>query len=434
MDPTKNVGMTKLFHKIASITAFYTIANGIEALSPIFLAIILTRLVSPQDYGLWVLFISVVTFLRPIVNLSIQDALKMRFYEMDGDERSRFVLSALFLSSASALLLAVVFWLFGGLLSQLLKFPLEWMISIVFAAYLYACFYFILAFNQFAELRARFIGLQFLQTISGFTIIAFLVYQGFNWQGVIVGKIAGLLIACGLGLYWLSDSLKFKFVLPERREFLRMIRFGLLYLPAGFGLVAVPLTDRLIVSHLLGLDQNGLYGVAALFGSALYIVINGFLFAWMPWLFKRLGQSDENYKKEVSAISAGFIVLLPILGVIFYGVAVIAAPVLIGEAFKASFSLIPWAIAGTISMGYFYHNQAFLHFRKAVVGMSVSSLVCIILNAILSYYGALHYGVTGVLAATIGAFISAALISGMFAGFHAGFFGNRFVNSSQSAG
>ena len=76
--------------------------------------------------------------------------------------------------------------------------------------------------------------------------------------------------------------------------------------------------------------------------------------------------------------------------------------------------MIPWAIAGIVSMGYFYHNQAYLLYNKAILSMSLSSIACIILNAIFSYYGAIYYGTTGVFAATVAAFLIAAMISAAF--------------------
>ena len=410
--------MYKLLRRLAGISLFYSFANSIEALSPFFLAILLTRFLAPEDYGIWVLFLSLVGFLRPIVNLTIQDALKMQFYEMDRQKQATFVVSALYISIGSALALALVTVLFNDSLSALVSFPAPWLISIVVATYLNVNFYFILAFNQFAEKRSRFIALQFVQSLSSLAIIATLVFLGWSWQGVILGKIAGLGIACLVGFVWLAEELRLDLRTACRDQMKSLIRFGLLYLPTGFGLVAVPLTDRLIISHVLGLGENGLYGVASLFGSALFVAINGFLHAWMPWLFKRLGELQANYRKEVTSVSLSFILLLPALGIFFYLVSMIAAPYLIGPSFAKSFDLIPWAIAGTVAMGYFYHNQAFLHLRKAVLPMSISSLSCILLNVYLSYYGAILYGVAGVLAATIAAFAVSSVISGIYITFH----------------
>ena len=153
--------------------------------------------------------------------------------------------------------------------------------------------------------------------------------------------------------------------------------------------------------------------VAALFGSAVFVVINGILFAWMPWLFRNLGEWRDKYR-EIITVSVLFLGMLPIGGVIAHYVAGQFAPLIIGSKFDSAFHLIPWAIAGAVSMGYFYHNQAYLLYKKAILPMSLSSITCITLNVIFSYYGAIHYGMIGALAATIAAFLIAALISASF--------------------
>ena len=405
--------MYKLLKKLAKNSAFYTFANSIEAFSPFLLAILLTRQLTPDEYGVWVLFIALVTFLRPVINLTIQDALRMHFYEMDDAERARFVWSSFCLTTICTASLVAITLALSHPLSAALSLPAEWLVTIPVAAYLYAVFYFLLAYNQFAHDRGRFLSLHMVQTTASLAFIAFLVFNGWGWPGVVIGKIAGLAIGCAAGIYWLATGLQFADVLRQPPQLSRLAKFGLMYLPTGMGLVAIPLTDRLIVTHVLGLAENGLYGVAALFGSAVFVVINGFLHAWMPWLFRSL--TDWQGKcREIITVSMVFLVLLPLGGVIANFVAGLIAPLIIGSQFDSAFHMIPWAIAGTVSMGFFFHNQAYLHFKKAILPMSLSSIACITLNAIFSYYGALHYGVIGVLAATIAAFLVAALISASF--------------------
>ncbi|MGI9463854.1 MAG: lipopolysaccharide biosynthesis protein [Aestuariivirgaceae bacterium] len=405
--------MYNLLKKLAQNSAFYTFANSIEAFSPFLLAIILTRLLTPGEYGVWVLFIALVTFLRPVVNLTIQDALRMHFYEMDEPERASFVWSSFCLTSICTAAIVVATVVFAVPLSAAVSFPVEWLVSIPIAAYLFATFYFLLAYNQFAHDRRRFLGLHVIQTAASLAFISVLVFNGWSWPGVVIGKIAGLAVGCAAGIFWLFAGLHFADTIRQPPQLRRLARFGLLYLPTGMGLVAIPLTDRLIVTHVLGLAENGLYGVAALFGTAVFVVINGILHAWMPWLFRNL-PDWHNRRREIIIVSAVFLGLLPIGGFIASVLAQPIAPWIIGSGFTAAFVMIPWAIAGTVSMGFFFHNQAYLHFKKAVLPMSLSSATCITLNAIFSYYGAIHYGVTGVFAATIGAFLVAGLISASF--------------------
>jgi O-antigen/teichoic acid export membrane protein len=406
--------MYDLLKKLSQNSAFYTFANSIEAFSPFLLAIILTRQLAPAEYGVWVLFIALVTFLRPLVNLTVQDALRMHFYEMDDAERARFVWSSLWLTTVCAAIFVAISLVFARPLSTALSLPAEWLVTIPIAAYLYAFFYFVLAFKQFDQKRRRFLSLHVIQTTASLIFITFLVINGSGWPGVVIGKICGLAVGCAVGAFWLAKDLPFGKILTQPPHIIRLAKFGLVYLPTGMGLVAIPLTDRLIVTHVLGLAENGLYGVAALFGIAVFVAINGILHAWMPWLFRSLVDWRAQ-RREIVTVSLIFLAILPLGGIIAYFIAMPLAPIIIGNQFDGAFHMIPWAIAGTVSMGYFFHNQAYLLYKKAVLPMSLSSFTCIVLNAVLSYYGAIEYGVIGVLAATIGAFLISALISAAFA-------------------
>lgn len=408
-----SVGRKGVLSSLAKNSVFYTFANSIEAAAPILLAIVLTRLLEPSEYGVWVLFIALVSFMRPIINLSVQDALRMHFYEMNIDERARFVWGSFCLSLVCLCIIVAVLWSISSLASRYLNFPQDWLVTVPFAAFLYASFYFLLAYFQFSENRLRFLLLHILQTSASLAVIAVLVWHSRGWQAVVMGKIIGLALAVVIGAYWLSKGINFSKDVLQKPRIAKLMRFGFLYIPTGMGLVAIPLTDRIIVTEMLGLAENGLFGAAALFGSAVYVIINGFIHAWMPWLFRTLADPTDN-RLTITRVSIFFYLGLPFVGLVLYLVAMYIAPLIIGSAFNDAFKLIPWAIAGTIAMGYFFHNQAFLHYRRAVVAMSTCSFYCIVSNAVLSYFGAIYFGTAGVFYATVAAFMSAALLCGIF--------------------
>lgn len=408
-----SVGKSGVFKSLIQSSIFYTFANAIEAAAPILLAIVLTRLLEPNEYGVWILFIALVTFIRPIINLSVQDALRMHFYEMNIEERARFVWGSLCLSLVCLCVIATALWVTASFASSHLNFPKDWLVTVPFAAFLYASFYFLLAYFQFSQNRMRFLLLHVVQTSASLAIIAAFVWHNNGWQAVVIGKITGLALAVFIGAYWLSKGLRFSKDVLKKPRMAKLMKFGFLYLPTGMGLVAIPLTDRIIVTEVLGLAENGLFGAAALFGSAVYVVINGFIHAWMPWLFRSL--ADPGVKTgSITRVSIFFYLGLPLVGLLLYIITIFIAPLLIGSAYTEAFELIPWAIAGTVAMGYFFHNQAFLHFRRAVVAMSTCSFYCIVSNAMLSYYGAIYYGTVGVFYATVLAFASAAILCGLF--------------------
>ena len=75
----RNAFTSKAKKFLALQSLFYAFANSIEALVPFLLAPILTRMLDPSGYGVWVLFVTYATFMRPVVGLTTQDAIRMRF-------------------------------------------------------------------------------------------------------------------------------------------------------------------------------------------------------------------------------------------------------------------------------------------------------------------------------------------------------------------
>ena len=153
----------KSFLALQSI--FYAFANGIEALVPFLLAPILTRMLDPTGYGIWVLFITYATFLRPIVGLTTQDAIRMRFYDFDQEKLDRFTHTALFVMMVLAVFVSIVTLMFGPALAAATKFPEAWLVSIVVAAFLYEVFYTVLALQQFHNRRKAFLGTQVILSL-----------------------------------------------------------------------------------------------------------------------------------------------------------------------------------------------------------------------------------------------------------------------------
>lgn len=403
-----------LLRRIYTSSIIYALANSIEALAPFVLSVVLTRKLSTDEYGVWVLFIALFTFLRPVISLSVHDALKMHYFEMERKSLSEFILSSAFLASSITLLLACLSILGKGQLSVWLKFPEEWIVSIVLTAYLYSIFHFLLTFNQFENNKKRFILLHVIQSGISILMAITLVIYGWSWKGAIIGKSSGLLIAAGFGAIWLVRDIRFRINEKVILKFKELIKFGVHYLPTGLSLVLVPLTDRMIITHFLGLSQNGLYGVAALFGSAFFIAINGFLYAWMPWLFRRLMKYDLRNQAEIRLVSFSFLLLLPVVAFGFYFFCMLVAPFIIGSSFYNAFELIPWVLSAVVMQGYFLHNQAFLLFKKYAVIISSCSFLCVILNIVLSYLWALSYGVKGVIVATAVSYLVSAIISCFF--------------------
>lgn len=189
---------TKGFLALQSL--FYAVANSIEALVPFLLAPILTRALDPTQYGLWVLFITYATFLRPIVGLTTQDAIRMRFYDLDQKQLDQFTHTALYVMMTMAVIVSGVTLLFRDTLAEAAKFPANWLIGVVAAAFVFEVFYTALALQQFHNRRKSFLMTQVVQAGLSIALISAFLLTGWDWRGVILGRTAGMMIATLISL------------------------------------------------------------------------------------------------------------------------------------------------------------------------------------------------------------------------------------------
>ena len=398
---------------LALQSLFYAFANSIEALVPLLLAPILTRMLDPTGYGIWVLFITYATFMRPIVGLTTQDAIRMRFLDFDQKQLDQFTHTALFVMVALAIFVTLVSVVFGDLLAAATKFPQAWLVSIVVAALLYEVFYMVLALQQFHNRRKEFLLTQVIQAVLSMAFIVMFLSSGWDWRGVVLGRMLGMAIAAMYSLRSLGFSIPTLFKIPERSFYRNIASFGVGYWPAGAVVMVVGTTDKVIAAHFLGVEASAMYGVAALFASAFWMVNYSFVMAWTPWLFRKLKAAAEDGLQEVASVSLLYFVLGSLAAVSFYFFAVLFAPILLGEAFHSAISLLPYIMIAIVLQGFFMHNMKFLHFDKSIEMMSAFSVLTIGLNIWLSVLWAQSMGIRGIMLATAVSFGAAFIISGV---------------------
>jgi O-antigen/teichoic acid export membrane protein len=394
-------------------SVFYAVANSIEALVPFLLAPVLTRTLDPTEYGIWVLFITYATFLRPIVGLTTQDAIRMRFLDFDQSQLDRFTHTVLFVMMTMAIVVSAATYLFRDTLGVVATFPAGWLVSVVIAAFLFEVFYTALALQQFHNRRKAFMATQIIQAVLSISLISAFLLAGWDWRGVILGRMIGMAVAALISLRSLGYGPALFFRLPPRSFYRDIASFGVMYWPAGMVIMAVAMTDKVVAAQYLGVSASAMYGVAALFASAYWVVNYSFVLAWTPWLFRKLKSAPIDGVGEVLSVSILYFILAAIAGAAFYFVSLLIAPILLGEAFHSAIPLMGYIMLAIVLQGYFIHNLKFLHFEKDVRVMSLCSALTIVLNIWLSVRWAPEAGVRGIMLATAVSFGVTFLISGM---------------------
>lgn len=395
-------------------SALYTLAVGIEALVPFALLPILTRMLTPSDYGVWIIFVALYSFIRPLVTLNLQDAIRSHFLQLSESGVHGLVVGALLLSTGMTVVLGVLFTLFSAELATLTHFPEQWLWAAPVTAYAYGIFYLFLAVFQFRGDVSNFIRFQLLQAGLGLLLVVFFLYFGFDWRGAVLGRIAGVTITAILA--WPVIAKTFGLAINSDIAWRKLLSFGLKYLPVGVGVVVVPLTNRLFVAHYAGIEQAGFLGIASLFGSALGLVTTGYLFAWQPRLFRALQADSSNAERsEVKAFFVFFSLLFPAVGAILIVASQIALPLLVPSTYLAAIPLIGISIWGGVAQAYFEQSQTVLLGERREGEMSLVYLLVMSLNVLLNIYWVESQGCQGALQATCVSFLVGAAVSSIFA-------------------
>lgn len=411
---------------------FYAFANGIEALVPFLLAPILTRSLEPAEYGIWVLFITYATFLRPIIGLTSQDAIRMRFYDFDPKQLYQYTHTIFYVMMVSVCVGTVLVFLFMDQLAFISKFPAAWLVTIVIAAFLFEAFYTALALHQFHANRVGFLLTQVIQAVCSISFMVIFLLLDWGWQGVIFGRMIGLSVATLISLRFLGYSPKIFFKMPQRSFYRNIARFGLIYWPTGMVLMAMGMVDKVVAAHYIGLEASGLYGVAALFASAFWVVNQSFFLAWTPWLFRRLGNLAEAKSRDILSVSMLYFTFATLIAGVIYFVSITVAPFLLGESFHRAIPFVGYMITAMLMQGFFFHNMKFLHFEKKILLMSGLSVLAIILNIWLSILWVSESGLQGIMLATIVSFGSIFILTSLMIVIGFLFSGPRNRNTAES--
>ena len=316
--------------------ATYSAANVLVAVFPLLLVPILTRLLSPHDYGVVALFMAAASFLGMIVGLGVQGLVPIQYPRLDRAGIAQLVTACLAVAGASLVGVDLLLVLAPPWLTEASGVPLRWML----VASAFAAMQFVIALRlsvlQAQNRSGRYAALQIVQTLLGAALsITLIVLAAMAWQG----RVAGLVAASALLTVTALAGLRRDGLLVARAEarFVRMAtRYGVSLLPHAFGGLALAISDQVVVAALLGTDAAGLFAVALSIAGAIKVVTIALNRAWAPWLYEHLPTFDDASRRRVVRLTWAYFAIVAV-GSVAFGLLVPAVMAwLVGPTFAAS--------------------------------------------------------------------------------------------------
>lgn len=371
----------------------YLAANILSALIGFAMLPIVTRVLTPSEYGVFSIFQSLSAAAGIFVGLNSQGLLLRKIFVNSE-------VAGLKAYVTLTILVALLSWLFSALLSLLIFNIIE--IELTFFQSLLAItlslFVFIVrirtvlyqGFEQPIFYAFYQVGGAFLIFVS---VILFVVYFEYGVDGRIVGAVIGPLFFSFLAIYSLIRN-KLIVLMFSKRVLKEILDFGMPLLPHAIFGVSFLYVDRWVIAANLGYDSVGIYGAILQIVAPVTLLFDAFNKAYVPWLYKKLA----NEKRDFSLLKHQIMVLFVIVvgAIIAFFVLKYVSSFILPENYQAPDSVMFYVFISIVFLGFYQMPNNVLFFFKKTGSVSVVTGIGFLIYLIALYFTIEPFGLTGV--------------------------------------
>ena len=391
----------------------YFLMKGAAGLVGLFTIIIFTRLLSPNDYGIYAILLSGISICHAIFFYWLSLSLG-RFYVREKAQLGQLISTigyGFFLASLFSLLV----WGLGVLFFQDISW-LKWLFFLPPLVISYSWFELNLRIANVNIDPAMYGYISFAKASLGL-LIGSLLYFYFGLNGLFSGIVLSAFVA---PLFWMRGTWKMLHInLIDYKVFKRFLSYGLpLAITISLTLV-VDSSDRFLIAAMIGEEQAGLYSASYhLVVQTMGFVAAAIYLAAFPMLVRDIETKNSgNIKLGLSQyITLLIAVIVPLL-VIFIALSGNISIAVFGRPFRDSATLlmpiIAFGIFASIFKIYFF-DLIFQLNHKTLIQIWPALLTALV-NIILNVFWIPRYGPMGAAYATLVAFLIGLVVSGIMA-------------------
>ncbi|WP_066163941.1 lipopolysaccharide biosynthesis protein [Aliarcobacter cryaerophilus] len=353
---------------------------------PFLLLPVLTRYLTPYDYGIIASFLGLVSFLVIFIGLNGHSAININYFKLDKEKLGVYIVNVLLILIFTTFLCLVIILILSNFIENKLAITLEWQILAVITA----LGQFITLVNLslwIVEQKPVQFGLyQSFQTIL-ITLISIILVVGysFNWQGQLLAIVIGTLVLSfsSIIVLYKRGLLNLKIEKLYIKDF---IKFGIPLVPHDFGAWLRTQGDRFIIIYFVGVGATGLFSVGQQMGVIMNVLTSSINKALSPILYKILS-NEITYETKRNIVKVSYFLFL---GIVFVGFTLIFLlqliyPYLLGKEFQDSLFLTQLIILGFIFEGFYFVVVNYIFYFKKTSSLSKITFSISILHIVLSF-------------------------------------------------
>jgi len=333
-----------LKHKLVKNTLAYTLSASATKLIAFLMLPILTRYLTPSDYGIVATFQIILSVMMVLVTFNTPDAILVNYFKIGKKRMGVYVGNIFFVLFTNFILTISIIYFLKGSFSHLLKFPESWLITIAIIALSQTIITIALILWQMERKPLPYGMFNILQAITTISLsLYFIIILGLQWQGRLLGIIIASIIFGIIALYsiYKRGYLKFSF----NKNYIKNALFiGVPLIPHALGGLIRTGIDKIFINSMVNVGATGIYTVGYQVGMIIGVLGSSFNVAWAPFLFSRL--KEDNYQTKIKIVKLIYIYSIFIIGLalclgiiapsflkFFIGIIVMELPIMISQIY-----------------------------------------------------------------------------------------------------
>lgn len=371
----------------------YTISSAISAATPFLLLPILTRALTPDEYGLVSMFTVFSTIVGAIFGLSVNGAVNVSLFNK-GIDRQQYIGTAIQVLAFSTLLAIFILYFVSSWLVPWLHLPEVWLfvaVGMVSAQFLINIVFVIW---QVEGQALKYGSLQiFISTIGLIISLALVLIYKMGWEGRLIGMFAPIYmvsISCVIYLH-ISGKAKWQFDVAHAKD---VFKFGVTLVPHSIGYIFIAMSDRMMISANLGSHEVGNYMASMQVALGIGLIADAVSRALSPWIYRNIGENEPEKKIVVVKVTYLYFSILLLFGALFF----MLSPNLVlflGEKFRNGDRILAWTSLGSSFSGMYLLVVIYIFYEKKNELLSMITIIVGLINLPLSFFMIKNWGAVG---------------------------------------
>ncbi len=387
--------MRKLFKtKLIGNTVIYALANVLNGVIPFLFLPILTRVFTPEEYGLVTLISAVITIIGAFTGLSVHGAVSIKYFDKEIDH-PKFVGASLMVLAGSTCIVLVFLLFAGDKLSEWIHLSKQWLIIAAIASAAQFVIIIRLTMWQIKDQAIPYSFFQVTQTLFNLTLsLALVFWVLMGWEGRAWGIVIAIIIFACLAIVTLHKEKLVNW--QGNKKYARdAINFGLPLIPHVIGGLMMAISDRIILSSLLDLQSVGHYAVGMQMAMAIGLFADALSKAYGPHLFKMLSKKSSINNDDIVRNTYGVFILFLFMAIGYGLLLPWFYSVFVGQAFQDSVDIARIASFGYAFQGMYYAVVNFIFFYEKTGVLSILTISCGVANIAITYWMVSLVGMVG---------------------------------------